>query len=53
MLVALLMYYCRGYILVTTQQQGGERLLQIGKREAMANRNVLFVALKDFELVRG
>lgn len=53
MLVALLMYYCRGYILVATQQQGGERLLQIGKREAMANRNVLFVALKDFELVRG
>ncbi|OWK00581.1 hypothetical protein Celaphus_00019465, partial [Cervus elaphus hippelaphus] len=36
---------------VATQQQGDERLLQVDKREAMANRNVLFVALKDFELV--
>ena len=36
MLVALFMYYCHCYILVATQQQGGERLLQVGKREAMA-----------------
>lgn len=53
MLVALFIYYCHCYILVATQQQGDERLLQVDKREAMANRNVLFVALKDFELVRG